>query len=308
MTSDSLIARREFLRAAALAIGAGGIPIQPIRAQAPMLKRPIPSTGEEVPIIGMGTWQTFDPAVVDEASIAPLADVLRVFAGAGGRVVDASPMYGKSESVTGRLTERLKLNDRLFIATKVWTRGGRAGVQQMERSLAELRRERVELMQVHNLVGWRTHLTTLRRWKDEGRVRYIGVTHYQVSAFGELEAIVRRERLDFVQLPYSAALRDAEARLLPTAADTGTAVLVNRPFEGGSLFTATRGAPLPPAVQRYASSWGQAFLKFIVAHPAVTCVIPATGNPRHMRDNVSAGNGPMPTEAERDALAQLLRR
>src|SRR5688572_3492327 len=150
------------------------------------------------------------------------------------------------------------------MATKVWTRGERAGVHQMQQSLTELRRERVELMQVHNLVDWRTHLTTLRRWKDEGRVRYIGVTHYQVSAFGELEAIVRRERLDFVQLPYSAALRDAEARLLPTAADTGTAVLVNRPFEGGSLFTATRGTPLPQAVRRYANSWGQAFLKFIV--------------------------------------------
>ena len=305
---DPFIARREFLRGAALALAAGAIPIHPIRAQAPMLKRAIPSSGEEVPIIGMGTWQTFDPAVVDEASLAPLADVLRVFAGAGGTVVDASPMYGKSESVTGQLTERLKLNHRLFIATKVWTRGERAGVQQMERSLAELRRDRVELMQVHNLVDWRTHLATLRRWKDKGRVRYIGVTHYQVSAFGELEAIVRRERLDFVQLPYSAALRDAEARLLPTAADTGTAVLVNRPFEGGSLFTAVRGAPLPPGVQRYASSWGQAFLKFIVAHPAVTCVIPATANPKHMRDNVGAGNGPLPTESERDTLARLLRR
>ncbi len=302
------IGRREFVQGVALALGAGALPIPLPNLQAPMLKRPIPSSGEEVPVIGMGTWQTFDPPTVDEASLAPLADVLRIFTGSGGTVVDASPMYGKSESVTGILTERLKLNDRLFIATKVWTRGERAGVRQMEQSMSELRRDRVELMQVHNLVDWRTHLTTLRRWKDEGKVRYIGVTHYQVSAFGDLEAIVRRERLDFVQLPYSAGLRHAEARLLPTAADTGTAVLVNRPFEGGSLFGAVRGVSVPPAVQRYASSWGQAFLKFIVAHPAVTCVIPATSDPRHMRDNVAAGNGPLPTDAERDALAQLIRR
>ena len=302
------IDRRNFIRGAALAIGAGLIPNHLAQAKAPMLKRPIPSTGEALPVIGMGTWQTFDPPTVDEASLAPLADVLRVFAGAGGTVVDASPMYGKSESVTGQLTERLKLNDRLFIATKVWTRGERAGIGQMEQSMSELRRERVELMQVHNLVDWRTQLATLRRWKEEGRVRYIGVTHYQVSAFGELEAIVRRERVDFVQLPYSAGLRHAEARLLPTAADTGTAVLVNRPFEGGSLFGAVRGVPVPAEVQRYATSWGQAFLKFIVAHPAVTCVIPATSNPRHMRDNVGAGHGPLPTESERDALARLVRR
>ncbi len=302
------IGRREFVQGVALALGAGALPIPLRNLQAPMLKRPIPSSGEEVPVIGMGTWQTFNPPTVDEASLAPLAEVLRIFAGSGGTVVDASPMYGKSESVTGILTERLKLNDRLFIATKVWTRGERAGVRQMEQSMSELRRDRVGLMQVHNLVDWRTHLTTLRRWKDEGKVRYIGVTHYQVSAFGDLEAIVRRERLDFVQLPYSAGLRHAEARLLPTAADTGTAVLVNRPFEGGSLFGAVRGVSVPPAVQRYASSWGQAFLKFIVAHPAVTCVIPATSDPRHMRDNVAAGNGPLPTDAERDALAQLIRR
>ena len=302
------IGRRDFLQGAVLALGAGAFPLHSIRAQAPMLKRPIPSSGEEVPVVGMGTWQTFDPPRTDEASLAPLAEVLRVFAGAGGRVVDASPMYGKSESVTGILSDRLGLNDRLFMATKVWTRGERAGLAQMEQSLAELRRERLELMQVHNLVDWRTHLTTLRRWKEEGRVRYIGVTHYQVSAFGELESIVRRERLDFVQLPYSAGLRHAEARLLPTAADTGTAVLVNRPFEGGSLFGAVRDVTLPPAVQRYASSWGQAFLKFIIAHPAVTCVIPATGNPRHMQDNVAAGTGALPGEAERDALARMLRR
>ena len=268
-----------------------------------MLSRAIPSSGEQLPVIGMGTWQTFDPPVVNEGTLAPLAEVLRIFTAAGGTVVDASPMYGKSESVTGLLAERLRLNDRLFIATKVWTRGERAGVRQMEQSLAELRRARVELMQVHNLVDWRTHLATLRRWKDEGRVKYVGITHYQVSAFGELEAIVRRERLDFVQLPYSIALRDAEARLLPAAADAGTAVLVNRPFEGGSLFGAVRGVAVPASMQRYAASWGQAFLKFIVAHPAVTCVIPATSDPRHMRDNVGAGSGPLPTAAERDTLA-----
>lgn len=312
--------RRDFLReVAAVALGAGVAPLLPrfptspeprgpipAAAASTMLTRPIPSSGERLPVMGLGTWQTFDPPAVNEASLAPLADVLRAFVDAGGTVVDSSPMYGKSEEVTGLLAERLRVNDRLFVATKVWTRGERAGIRQMEQSLSELRRDRVELMQVHNLVDWRTHLATLRRWKEEGRIKYVGVTHYQVSAFGELEAIIRRERLDFVQLPYSAGLRAAESRLLPAAADAGTAVMVNRPFEGGSLFGRVRGRALPEGVKRYAESWGQAFLKFIVAHPAVTCVIPATGNPRHLRDNVGAGTGPLPTADERDALAEML--
>jgi diketogulonate reductase-like aldo/keto reductase len=292
------LTRREFVRGVALTVLAS--------IQRRMISRTIPSTGEAIPVIGLGTWLTFDPPNTSDASLAPLTEVLRVFHEAGGRLVDSSPMYGKSESVTGLLSERLRINESLFIATKVWTQGERAGVEQMQRSSAELKRQRVDLMQVHNLVDWRTHLKTLRAWKDAGRVRYIGVTHYQRSAFDELERIVRQERIDFVQLPYSITLRDAERRLLPACAESKVAVLVNRPFEGGDLFGSVRGKPIPDFVAPFASSWGQAFLKFIVAHPAVTCVIPATSNPRHMQDDVQAGFGELPDASARERLAKLV--
>ena len=269
-----------------------------------MIQRTIASSGEKVPAVGMGTWQTFDPPDLSPGSLQPLEDVLGIFYEAGGRVVDSSPMYGSSERVTGLLSKRLGVNDELFIATKVWTSGESQGARQMERSLSELRRERLELMQVHNLVDWRTQLATLRRWKEAGRVKYIGVTHYQRSAFDELERIMKQERVDFVQLPYSIAMRAAEERLLPVAAETGTAVLVNRPFEGGSLFSRVRNRPLPEAARPFAESWGQAFLKYVLAHPAVTCVIPATSNPRHMRDNVGAGLGRLPSQEERARLVR----
>jgi diketogulonate reductase-like aldo/keto reductase len=298
------LSRREFVRDGLWTLAAGPAIVR--SNQRSMLTRAIPSSGETVPAIGMGTWQTFDPPDTGEKSLAPLAEVFRIFHDAGGRVVDSSPMYGKSERVTGLLSERLRINPSLFVATKVWTQGEQAGVRQMERSRAELRRERLELMQVHNLVDWRTHLATLRWWKERGRVRYIGVTHYQRSAFDELERIVRRERIDFVQLPYSVAVREAEQRLLPACADSGVAVLVNRPFEEGALFGSVRGRALPEFATRFANTWGQAFLKFIVAHPAVTCVIPATSNPRHMQDNVQAGVGPLPTGEERERLARLV--
>ena len=275
-------------------------------SSAVMIQRTIASSGEKVPAVGMGTWQTFDPPDLSAASLRPLEEVLRVFSDAGGRVVDSSPMYGSSERVTGLLSQRLGVNEKLFIATKVWTSGESQGTRQMERSLSELRRERLELMQVHNLVDWRTQLRTLRRWKDAGRLKYIGVTHYQRSAFDELERIMKQERVDFVQLPYSIAMRAAEDRLLPVAAETGTAVLVNRPFEGGSLFSQVRSKPLPDAVRPYAESWGQAFLKYVLAHPAVTCVIPATSNPRHMHDNARAGLGRLPDEDERRRLVAAL--
>ena len=302
---SELPSRRAFLAAMLL-----GVPVATRARQSQistrMLTRTIPSSGEAVPAVGMGTWQTFDPPSMSAEALAPLEEVLRIFRDAGGRLVDSSPMYGKSEDVTGLLSERIGANRELFIATKVWTSGERAGVRQMEESMRLLRRpQRLELMQVHNLVDWRTHLATLRRWKEAGRVRYIGVTHYQTHAFDELERIVRGERVDFVQLPYSIALRDAERRLLPAAADSGTAVLVNRPFEGGDLFGQVRGKPIPDFVRPFAESWAQAFLKFLLAHPAVTCVIPATSKPRNMRDNVGAGAGRLPDERERAQLARL---
>lgn len=275
-------------------------------AASAQLERVIPHSGERVPAVGLGTWQGFDPARLDEASLRPLRETLRVFYDAGGRVVDSSPMYGKSERVVGDLSTELTLNESLFVATKVWTSGEREGIRQMEQSMKELRRSRVELMQVHNLVDWRTHLRTLRAWKEAGRVRYIGVTHYQRSALDDLEAIVRRERIDFVQLPYSVALRDVEARLLGAAAEAGVAVIVNRPFEGGTLFRSVVGTPVPDAVRAFAATWPQAFLKYILAHPAVTCVIPGTGNPRHMADNMNAGVGRLPDQRERETLLRAL--
>jgi len=296
--------RRTFLATSAGAFAAlkGGM-----QRTSTMLTRPIPSSGEALPVVGLGTWQTFDPPRTDEASLAPLAETLKTLHELGGRVVDSSPMYGKSEEVAGTLSERLGLNDDLWIATKVWTRGEREGIAQMEASMRLLRRpRRIELMQVHNLVDWSTHVRTLRRWKEEGRVKYIGVTHYVPSAFPELERIVRQERVDFVQLPYSVALRDAESRLLPAARDAGVAVLVNRPFEGGTLFRDVRQRPLPPDIGAWAESWAQAFLKFLLAHPAVTCVIPGTANPRHVRDNARAGHGRLPSDAERAALLPAL--
>jgi diketogulonate reductase-like aldo/keto reductase len=295
--------RRDFLVSAAALAGAAA---QPVPA---MLTRPVPRGGEAIPVVGLGTWQTFDPPSLTEAARAELTATLRALVDAGGRVVDSSPMYGASERTVGELADRAGVAGRLFVATKVWTRGEDAGVRQMRASMALLRPGRpagLDLMQVHNLVDWRTHLRTLRRWQDEGLVRYVGVTHYEPSAYAELERVVRRERVDFVQLAYSVGVRDAERRLLPAAADAGVAVLVNRPFEGGGLFRRVLGTPLPDAVRGWAESWPQAFLKFVLAHPAVTCAIPGTGNPRHMRDNARAGVGRLPNEAERAALLRAL--
>ena len=261
-----------------------------------MLRRPIPATGQTIPAVGLGTWKTFDPPALTPEHLDPLAETLRRLVAAGGSVVDTSPMYGKAEAVVGDLSARLGLNADLFVATKVWTTGEREGVAQMESSLGKLRRERVELMQVHNLVDWRTQLKTLRAWKDAGRCRYIGITHYQPSAFAEMERILRTEKgIDFAQFPYSVNVRDAERRLLPACADTATAVLINEPFAGGSLFGKAKGKPLPDHAAAYADSWAQAFLKFILADERVTCAVPGTGDPAHVTDNLAAATGRLPT-------------
>jgi diketogulonate reductase-like aldo/keto reductase len=293
--------RRTFVQGTAATLAGAALP-----ATAPMLSRPIPRTGEPLPVVGLGTWQTFDPPRRTPEAMAGLEATLRALHAAGGRVVDSSPMYGASEAVAGELAERAALGDALFWATKVWTRGESDGVRQMEASMRLLRRPRLDLLQVHNLVDWRTHLGTLRRWREEGRVRHVGVTHYQTSAFAELEAVVTRERVDFVQLPYSVAVRDAEQRLLPAARDAGVAVLVNLPFGGGGLLRRLSDEPLPAAVRAWAPSWPQALLKFVLAHPAVTCVIPGTSNPAHMADNARAGTGRLPDAGERAALLRAL--
>jgi diketogulonate reductase-like aldo/keto reductase len=254
----------------------------------------------------MGTWQTFDPSPASAKALDNLANVLRVFVGAGGRVIDSSPMYGRAEEHSGTLMDRLDVTETLFVATKIWTTGARAGRRQLETSLSHFHRAKLDLEQVHNLVDWRSQLDMLRDAKREGRIRYIGITHYMQSSFDALEHVLRTERVDFVQLPYSAGFRVAEVRLIPAAADTGTAVIVNEPFQTGSLLASTRGKRLPDWAAPFASSWAQLFLKFIVAHPAVTCVIPATANPEHMRDDVAAGSGQMLGAAERAKVVQAI--
>jgi len=271
-----------------------------------MNQRPIPSTREPLPVIGCGTYIGFDHAP-GSAEYQRLPGVLDALFAAGGKLLDSSPMYGRAEATAGELLEAAKRRDDAFIATKVWTQGREAGVRQMETSMRLLRTERIDLMQIHNLVDWRTHLLTLRRWKEAGRVRYIGITHYTASAYAEVEAVLRAERLDFLQINYSIADREAGQRLLPLAAERGVAVLVNMPFGGGGLMRNLRDKPLPPwAAEIGCASWAQVLLKFVLSHPAVTCTIPGTSRPEHMADNAAAGAGTMPEPAFwRDKLASI---
>lgn len=293
--------RREFLRAA---LGTGACVLTGEAAMAEtIVKKPIPKTGELLPVIGLGTWQTFDVGAA-KAAREPLRQVLSEFVRLGGSVVDSSPMYGKSEGVAGDLAAELGVHKQLFLATKVWTSGRDAGVRQMEESFKRLRTERMDLMQVHNLVDYRVHLSTLRRWKEEGKVRYIGVTHYTASAHDELARVLASEDLDFVQINYSLGERDAEKSLLPVAAERRIAVLINRPLGAGGLFTKVRGKPLPAwANEIGCASWAQFFLKFVISHPAVTCAIPATSKAAHLIDNMQAGLGSLPAPAVRKQMA-----
>jgi diketogulonate reductase-like aldo/keto reductase len=278
--------------------------MKPAAAQGEMLSKKIPSTGEDLPVIGVGTWQTFDVGD-DPAARAPLAEVLKVFAQAGGRVVDSSPMYGSSEAVAGDLIAQLGLRERLFIATKVWTSGRAEGIRQMEESFKRLRVERMDLMQVHNLVDVATHTKTLQDWKKQGRVRYIGITHYTSSAYAEVERWMKTGNYDFLQINYSLAEREAEQRVLPLARELGIAVIANRPFAEGALFRRTKGKALPPwAADLGIASWGQYFLKWIVGHPSVSCAIPGTAKADHMRDNVAAGMATLPDEAARKKMLE----
>jgi aryl-alcohol dehydrogenase-like predicted oxidoreductase len=271
---------------------------------APLIRRRIPSSGEELPIIGLGTSGPFEVDAT-EARRAPLREVLAAFLASGARLIDTSPMYSTAEGVLGELLSP-QMHDSAFLATKVWTSGAAAGIAQMERSAQLLKAPRLDLIQVHNLQDVDTHLKTLRAWKESGRVRYIGVTHYTVGAHAELAQLLTREKLDFVQFNYSPVTRDAEQRLLPLAAERGVAVLINRPFEDGALFRRAANRELPPwAADLGAASFGQLALKFIAAQPAVTCIIPATGKVSHLRDNLGGGRGALPDARQREAIARL---
>jgi diketogulonate reductase-like aldo/keto reductase len=274
-----------------------------------MLQRAIPSSGEKIPVIGLGSWQVFDIGP-DAAPRQALEEVLSRFVTLGGRVVDSSPMYGRAEQVIGDIATKLRLHASLFLATKVWTTGKDEGIASMERSFAKLQTKKIDLMQVHNLVDVRTHLATLRDWKELGRIRYLGITHYNSSAYSEVAKLLRAAKVDFLQINYSLGEREAEKEILPLALERGVAVLINRPFGGGDLFSRVRQKPLPEwAAEFDCNSWAQFLLKWIVAHPAVTCAIPATGNVRHLEDNMRAGLGRLPDAKLRrrmvDAIAQL---
>jgi diketogulonate reductase-like aldo/keto reductase len=274
-------------------------------SNAAMITRAIPSTGEALPVIGLGTWQAFDVGG-DPATRRTLAEVLRLFFAGGAKIIDSSPMYGRAEGVVGDLLTELDARESAFIATKVWTSGREAGIAQMKRSAELLRTGVIDLMQIHNLLDWRTHLSTLRRMKEAGQLRYIGITHYTSSALPELAAIIEREQIDFVQLAYSIDVRDAEKRVLPLAADRRVGIIANRPFGGGNLFGRVRRVAIPPwAAEFGCTTWAQFFLKFIVSHPAVTCAIPATADPGHLGDNLGAGYGRLPDPAERQRMAKF---
>jgi diketogulonate reductase-like aldo/keto reductase len=280
--------RRRLLLAASLGLYAGNI---------------FPKTSVNLPKIGLGTWQTFDVGS-DGAARAPLREVLKLLE---GNVVDSSPMYGSSETVAGDLITELGLRPKLFIATKVWTQGRDEGIRQMETSFKRLRVQQMDLMQVHNLVDVSVHAKTLRDMKAAGKVRFIGITHYTSSAYGAVERELKANPWDFLQINYSLGERDAEKRILPSAREKNVSVIINRPFQEGSLFRRTKGQALPPwAAELGIASWAQYFLKWIVSHPAVTCAIPGTGRPEHMRDNLAAGGGPMPDEKARKRMAEHL--
>ncbi len=268
-----------------------------------IMTRKIPSTGEDLPAVGLGTWQVFD-AGSDAAARKPLREVIAGFAKAGGKLIDSSPMYGSAESVAGDLVAELGLREKLFIATKVWTRGREDGIKQMEASFRRLKVKQMDLMQIHNLLDAGIHTKTINDMKAKGRVRYTGITHYTSSAYAEVESWLKKEKYDFLQINYSLAERDADKKILEICQDQNIAVIANRPFAEGAMFKRVSGKPLPPwAGEIGAASWAQYFLKWIVGHPAVTCVIPGTGKPAHIADNVAAGFGALPDEAMRRRMA-----
>ncbi|RRB02846.1 aldo/keto reductase [Larkinella rosea] len=303
-----LPSRREALRLLAIsasALGVSGLTGFSLTTQSTMLNRSIPSTKEKLPVVGIGTWQTFD--VSGTSAHDELLQTLKAVHKAGGKLIDSSPMYGRSEEVVGELTALSGIQNQFFYATKVWTRGREAGIRQMEESMRKMQRTSMDLMQIHNLVDWKTHLETLKTWKTAGKIRYIGITHYTDSMHDELINIISKFPIDFVQFNYSILARNAEKKLLPMAQDKGLATIINQPYAEGRLFSLVKGKPVPVwATENDITTWAQFFLKFIVSHPAVTCVIPGTSDPKHAADNMLAGYGRLPDPALREKMATLI--
>ena len=300
------LSRRQALKQLMIGAASLSLPTLSFSQQRVVHQRVIPSSGEKIGTVGVGTWQTFDVGN-SESLREQLKEVLRILVTHGGNVIDSSPMYGSSETVVGDLSHELNIRDQLFCATKVWTTGRENGVSQMESSMKKMRAKPMDLMQIHNLQDWKTHLKTLYDWKERGIVRHIGITHYVDSAHDQMERIIRSEHIDFIQVNYSIIDRNAEKSLLPAARDKGVAVLTNRPYTGGSLFRKTKGIDLPRWAGDFdCNSWGQFFLKYLLSNDAVTCVIPGTAKPHHMLDNMGAGKGKMPSDADRRKMVQFL--
>ncbi|MEQ8627555.1 aldo/keto reductase [Ekhidna sp.] len=301
-----MLSRRKALKQMAVGCAALAMPKVLFSQTDQMMKRAIPSTGEKIGVVGLGTWQTFDVGN-SSSDREPLKAVLKALVDGGGNVIDSSPMYGSSEKVVGDLSTELELKKAIFFATKVWTSGKQSGIDQMNASMRKMKANPMDLMQIHNLQDWKTHIKTLYDWKERGLIRYIGITHYVDSAHDDLERIIKSENIDFVQVNYSINDRNAEKSLLPTAKDQGVAVLTNRPYSGGSLFRKTRGQQLPEWADEFdCKSWGQFFLKYLLGNPAVTCVIPGTSKERHMIDNLGAGIGGLPDEVMRNRMVKHL--
>lgn len=300
-----MVTRRSFLKGIAAAAASSVLPGTLVAQDRKAILKAIPSTGEKLPVIGMGTSRTFDTGG-DPEQLEALQEVLQLFFDHGGSLIDSSPMYGNAEQVVGDLLEPVNGHDRLFAATKVWTYGRESGIEQMNQSMQRMGVETMDLMQIHNLRDWEVHLPTLREWKEEGKIRYIGITTSSLRQFDTLADIMEKEPLDFVQFNYNIETRAAEERLLPIAQAKGIATLINRPYKRGGLFKRVRGKELPAWIQKFdIHSWGQFFLKFLVSHPGVTCPIPATTRPHHMIDNMGAGFGALPDTATRQRMIRL---
>jgi aryl-alcohol dehydrogenase-like predicted oxidoreductase len=300
--TDKTWTRRDVLATAAALVT---LPLAGGASERRMLTRPIPSGDEQLPVIGLGTYSVFDVESTP-SQLAARREIVDLLLDAGGSVIDTSPMYNRSEAVIGNIIAAGAPRDAMFIATKVWTDGSDAGIAQMMQSARLMNTEVIDLMQVHNLRDTAVHMRSIRELQESGKIRYSGLTHYRASALEALEAAVREHRPQFLQINYSLAEREADRRLLPLAQDLGIGVIINRPYQAGGLFDAVRGRDLPDWAREFAATWGQFFLKFIVAHPAVTCVIPATSKPQHMRDNLAAGFGDLPDSAMRRRMVEFV--
>lgn len=318
--------RRTLKLLGGLGLGAAtfGLPnlLRPVfAAEKTPLMRPIPHTGVTVPAVGLGTARTYTLAGlslnrpskrlaeldIGEETLAPLREVMRLFYAEGGRLVDSSPIYGTAEELVGRFATELGIVDDLFMTTKIWTDGREAGIEQMQRSMALLHTEPMDVMLIHSLRDWRTHYKTLRQWQEEGRIRHIGFSHSRTSGHEEVERVLQAERFDVLQINYNIVDTNADRRILPLARDLGVATLINEPFSKGGLFPKVRGQELPGWASEFgAESWAQFFLKFILGHPTVTCALPATSDPKHVVDNTRALYGPVPEAAQRERMRRYV--